>query len=294
MPSPINRAGPRPVALETTLLLHGVPPDAALPLARELATLIRDAGASPALVGVVGGVPTVGMSADDLTAMLEAHRVPPGVPKANASNLGLVIHRRQHAATTVSATMELASAAGVRVFATGGIGGVHRGYAARLDISADLGALARVPIAVVASGVKGLLDVAATREALEALGVCVIGFGTDEFPAFYLRRTGLRVDGRFDDPADLAAFIRHELARRHSGILVCNPIPERDELDADAFAGWLSQAERDAAAAGSDGRDLTPAILARLHVLSHGATLRANLALARSNALLAAQIAAAL
>jgi pseudouridine-5'-phosphate glycosidase len=239
-------------------------------------------------------MPTVGMTGEELSAMLAARDAPPGVAKANAANLGLFIHRRQHAATTVSATMELAAAAGVRVFATGGIGGVHKGYATLPDVSADLAALARHPVAVVASGVKSLLDVAATREVLEAIGVCVVGFATDEFPAFFLRRSGLPVDARFDDEAELSAFLRHELARRASGVLVCNPIPEADELDPGRFGAWLTQAEKQAAEAGATGRGVTPAVLARLHAISDGATLRANLALVRSNAALAGRLARAI
>lgn len=278
------------MALETTLLVHGVPRGSGGPLATELDAIVRAAGASPALVGVVGGAPTVGMTGEELAAMLAAS----DVPKANSANLGLFIHRGVHAATTVSATMELAAAVGVRVFATGGIGGVHKGYAALPDVSADLGALARHPVAVVASGVKSLLDVAATREALETLGVCVVGFATDELPAFYLRESGLAVDARFDEVGDLGEFVRHELARRGSGILVCNPIPEDDALDAVEFGLWLSRAQREAAQAGARGRAVTPAVLARLHDVSGGATLRANLALVKSNAALAGRLAAAL
>lgn len=290
MPTLLNRAPRRSVALETTLLMHGVPRASALALADELDAICRAGGASPALVGVVLGTPTVGMTREELVAMLATAEV----SKANSANLGLFIHRREYAATTVSATMELAASAGVRVFATGGIGGVHKGFGTRLDISGDLAALARHPVAVVSSGVKSLLDIAATREALEALGVCVVGFGTDEFPAFYLRGSGAGVDARFDDVGDLAAFIRHELARRGSGILVCNPIPQSDELDSGAFASWLEQAEAGATGAGASGRAVTPAVLSELHRLSSGATLHANLALVRSNTALAARLATAL
>lgn len=286
----MNRAGPRAVALETTLLVHGVPRGEGAGLAAALDEIVRGAGASPAVVGVVAGVPTVGMTGDELASMLAAA----SVPKANSSNLGVCIHRGGHAATTVSATMELASGAGVRVFATGGIGGVHKGYASALDVSADLAALARYPVAVVSSGVKSLLDVAATREVLETLGVCVVGFRTDQFPAFYLRDSGLGVDARFDDVGELGAFVRHELARRGSGILVCNPIPQRDAIEKSAFEQWLSLAEKQASDAGASGRGVTPAVLARLHDLSGGATLRANLALVKSNAELAGRLAAAM
>jgi pseudouridine-5'-phosphate glycosidase len=276
------------VALETTLLLHGVPKSESLPLAEDLSAVIRQQGAHPALVGVVHGVPTVGMNQDELATLLAA----PKVAKVNTSSLGLALHRREHAATTVSTTMELAAAAGVRIFATGGLGGVHKGFAASLDISADLAALTRFPVAVVCSGVKSLLDVPATRETLETLGVPVVGFRTDRFPAFYLRDSGASVDARFDDAADLARYAAAEMGRTGRAVLICNPIPAADEINHADWERWL--AEAGTRAAGSGGRDVTPAILGHLHQVSNGATLKANLALVRSNALLAAQIAAAM
>lgn len=284
-----NRAMPHPascVALETTLLVHGVPRQTAPGLARKLDELVQSQQVRPCLVGVVRGVPTVGMTRTELFQLLDAT----DVPKVNTGNLGIAIHRSQHAATTVSATMELAAAAGVRVFATGGIGGIHHALADRLDISADLSALARFPVAVVASGVKGLLDIVSTREALETLGVPVVGFGTDRFPAFYQRDGGIDIDGRFDDPRDLARFVRDELERTGRGVLVCNPIPESDEIAPDDWAPWLDQAERSARDSGATGRAVTPAILAVLHEVSQGATLRANLALVLSNTALAARL----
>jgi pseudouridylate synthase len=285
----INRAGPGHVALETTLLAHGVPRGQGERLARELSDIITKAGSRPAFVGVFRGRPTVGLDAAELAEMLGA-AVP--IPKANTANLGVLIHRGGHAATTVSTTMELAAAAGVRVFATGGLGGIHRNYGTRLDISSDLAALARYPVAVVCSGVKSLLDVVSTREALETLGVPVVGFGTDSFPAFYLREGGTGVDARFDDRADLAAFIRAELARTGRGIVVANPVPAADAIAPEQWDMWLVQATQRAGAA-SRGRAITPAILAALHEISDGATLRSNLALVRSNARLAATLAAA-
>lgn len=276
-----------PLALESTLLLHGVPRDSALSLHRELAAIARARGATPLLVGVFAGVPTVGLSDDQLAAMLAA----PHVEKLNTGLLGVALHRRQHGATTVSTTMELAAAAGVRVFATGGLGGVHRGLTERLDISADLLAFTRFPVAVVTSGCKSILDVPSTRELLETLGVPVIGFRTDRFPAFYLRDGGIGVDARFDDRADLAAFLRHELARTGRGVVVANPIPEPDQLMPVEWAHWLAQAEAKARADGATGRDITPAVLAALHEISAGATLRANLALVKANTDLAARLA---
>lgn len=288
-PMMINRSKPRSVALETTLLVHGVPPASARPLASELDSIILAEGAFPALIGVVSGRGVVGMSDQELTQLLDG--AGSGVPKANTSNLGVLMHRGSHAATTVSATMELAAGAGVRVFATGGIGGVHRGYGAHWDVSSDLLALTRFPVCVVASGVKNLLDVVATREMLETLGVPVVGYQTDHFPAFYLRQSEAVVDARFDDPDALASFVGAELARTGRGILVCNPISPEDELRADDWSRWISAAEASAKAKGASGRSVTPAVLGALHTASLGKTLQANLALVRSNARVAAQIA---
>jgi pseudouridine-5'-phosphate glycosidase len=276
---PANR-----LALETTILTHGVPRENALSLAQELASIAQTNGATPALVGLFRGEPVVGMSDEQLREVLAT----PNVPKVNTSNLGVLMHRRSHGSTTVATTMELAAAAGVRVFSTGGIGGVHKGYGTHLDISADLIALTRFPVAVVASGVKSILDVVATREMLETLGVPVVGFGCDEFPAFYLRRSSAGVDARFDDPRELAAFLDREMARTGRGVLVANPIPAADELPGDQFARWLAAAEQEA----KPGREATPTTLAALHRISGGATLRANLALIRSNTTLGAQLAA--
>jgi len=184
--------------------------------------------------------------------------------------------------------MELAAAAGVRLFATGGLGGLHKGLATHPDISADLAAFTRFPVAVVTSGVKSLLDVEGTRELLETLGIPVVGFRTDRFPAFYLRDSDAKVDARFDDLAPLAAFLDAELTRTGRGIVVCNPIPHADELPKDQWHAWLAQAEAQTPA---QGRDTTPQLLGKLHELSAGATLRANLALVRSNAALAADLA---
>lgn len=283
----VNRAASPAVALETTLLLHGVPKESARPLAAELSQIVRSQGAHPALIALVAGKPTIGLTDSELDLLLEA----PKVPKANLSNLGILMHAGSHAATTVSTTMELAAAAGVKLFATGGLGGAHKGFGASWDVSSDLTALARFPVAVVASGTKSILDVHSTREMLETLGVPVIGFQTDSFPAFYLRTSDRGVDARFDDVRKLASFIDFELARTGRGIVIANPIPAADELDAASWRGWLAEAERSVGTP-SDGRDATPRLLAALHTCSGGATLRANLALVRSNARLAAQLAA--
>jgi len=284
----VNRAQSNTVALETTLLVHGVPSETSKSLADDLGQIVKDQGASPALIGVVDGVPTVGMTDQELEAMLADGNV----LKANTANLGVAMHQKVHAATTVSTTMELAAAAGIQVFATGGIGGVHKGYSQHLDISSDLAAFTRFPVAVVTSGVKSILDVESTREALETLGILVIGYQTDSFPAFYLRESNAQVDVRIDDPTDLAQLIKSELARTGRGIVVANPIPAEHELDKKQWQGWLNQAKSEAERSGVTGRAMTPAILGRLHEVSNGETLRANLALIRSNTALAATLAA--
>ncbi len=286
----LNRAGAQAVALETTLLAHGVPSSAAQPLADELSQIVRDAGGTPAVVGVVNGVATVGMTDDELKDMLQTK----DVMKANTANLGVALHRGVHAATTVSTTMELAAGAGVRVFATGGIGGVHLGYGEHLDISSDLMALSKFPVAVVTSGVKSILDVVSTREALESLGVLVIGYQTDRFPAFYLRESEAMVDVRIDDINELAGLVSAELERCTRGIVIANPIPTEDELNHAQWREWLAHAKNGAEQSGATGRAMTPAILSRLHEVSEGSTLRANLALIRSNAALAGALANAM
>lgn len=284
----INRSGPRSVALETTLLAHGVPKGEGEKLARELGEVVRANGAEACVIGVVEGTPIVGLNDSELRTLLTAS----SVPKANSANLGVLLHWGSHAATTVSTTMELAAAARVRIFATGGLGGVHPDVACHLDVSSDLAAFTRYPVAVVTAGVKSLLNVEGTREVLETLGVPVIGYRTDQFPAFYLRESGARVDARFDEVDELARFVAAELQRSGRGVVVCNPIPETDEISRAVWDRWLDEAQTAADDAGVRGRDVTPFVLGCLHRISNGATLRANIALVKSNAALAAQLAA--
>ncbi|MBL8963137.1 MAG: pseudouridine-5'-phosphate glycosidase [Phycisphaeraceae bacterium] len=280
----VNRVRRPAVALETTLILHGVPREAARPLAHQLAGIVRSAGATPAFIGLVAGIPTVGMTDEELRILMDADTI----PKANTSNIGVLIHRRSHGATTVGTTLEFAAAAGIRLFATGGLGGAHRDFGRRWDVSGDLAALARFPVAVVTSGTKSILDVGSTREMLETLGIPVVGFGTDRFPAFYLRESDSPLDARFDQPEDLAGFISAELARTGRGIVIANPIPEPDAIDPTLWERWLQEAV--SRAANASGRDITPRILAELHTISGGRTLRANLSLIRSNTALAAEL----
>ncbi len=288
-----RRMAGRVVALETTLLAHGVPSDRAEGLWREMERAVEEGSggsARGAVVGVIGGRAVVGMHEDEIRAMV---RGVGRVAKLNTSNLGLALAQRETGATTVSATMEIAASAGVRVFATGGLGGLHwrRGADDPLDVSADLLALARFPVCVVCSGVKAILDVVSTREALETLGVPVVGWRTDAFPAFYLRESGAGVDGRFDDAKALSAYVRDELARTGRGVVVVNPPPEDVAVERGEWEGWLGRAEQMAREKGVSGRAVTPAVLAALREVSGGRTLRANEALAVSNARVAGMIA---
>lgn len=286
-----SRAQSPAVALETTLLCHGVPKESSGPLAEKLSGKVREVGAHPAIVGVLHGKAIVGMDDDELAELLAQENV----VKANTSNLGGLIHSGACAATTVSATMELASRAGVRVFATGGIGGVHQGYGNHFDISADLTAMTRFPVAVVSSGVKSLLDVCATREALETLGVSVVGYQTDDFPAFYLRRGDAGpVDHRADDLEELASFVRFELERTGRGVLVANPVPEEHEIPVGQWSEWMEHAQQRVSMHEGCGRDVTPRVLSELHRISDGQTLRTNIALVECNSQLAGRLACAM
>ena len=279
----INRAKAPGVALETTLLVHGLPRDPALSVADRLDEAVRAGGSNPVLVGVVSGSPIVGMTRSELRILIDADKV----PKLNTSNLGHALFNRSHGATTVSTTMELAERAGVRLFATGAIGGVHQNAHLTHDISADLFALTRHRVAVVTSGCKNILDIRATREKLETLGIPVVGYKTDVFPAFYQRNTPLPIDASFDDPQELAAFLAFELARHNRGVVVANPIPVAEEIAQDEWDGWLREARSLPTVKHAAGRDATPAILREVHRLSDGRTVRANIALAVANAALA-------
>lgn len=287
-PGLVRRASPHSVGVETTVLVHGVPRASARVLARELSEAARSAGSEAAFIGVVAGTPTVGLTDAELDALLSAD----DVPKANTANLGWLMHQGRHAATTVSTTLELAAWAGLSVCATGGLGGVHRHLVERVDISADLGALARHPVALVTSGCKSILDVESTRELLETLGVPVIGYRTDRFPAFYRRESGAGVDARIDDVPTIVSLLRQELARTGRGVVVANPIPAEAEVPEADLAAWLAEAEAGARRAGATGRQVTPELLGQLHRASGQATLRANVALIRSNVALAGEIAA--
>ncbi len=281
-------SGPIRVALESAVFTHGLPAERVREAAQRMRQAVERAGAQPAVVGVLEGRAVVGLSDAELDALVER----PDRVKINAANLTLAQGLGWSGGTTVAATLELASRAGVRVMATGGVGGLHRGWPAALDVSGDLLTLSRTPMAVVCSGVKCTLDVQATRAALEALGVAVVGWRTDEAPAFYLAEGGGAVDARFDDMAELARFVRFSLARRQAAVLVVNPLPAELAIAPEAWRRWLDEAS--ASLGGAAGPQRTPAELAALAEVSGGATVEANLALLERNAALAGELAAAL
>ncbi len=276
------------VALESTVIAHGLPHPTNLAVAARLEEAVRAEGAIPATIGIVAGIPTVGLSREDMARLGTA----PGVIKASSRDLGYAVAGGLDAGTTVAATARLASAAGLRVFATGGIGGVHRGGERSLDISADLTTLSRTKVAVVCAGAKAILDLPRTLEVLETLGVPVLGLGTRDFPAFYSRTSGLQLDHETRDATEAAAAIRaHWALGLEGGVLVCNPPPEEVELDAAEVQGWIQTADGEASKSGVAGKDLTPWLLDRLAHLSEGRTVLTNVALLEHNARCAAQIA---
>lgn len=285
-------AARRPVvALETTLVTHGLPHPDGLRAAAALEAEIRAQGAVPATIGVLDGSVRVGLSASELARIAAT----PEVAKLNPSNLAAHLAAGDAGSTTVAASLLVAHRAGIEVLATGGIGGVHRDAPATGDVSADLAALARHPVAVVCSGAKAVLDIARTVEALETLGVPVYGLGTDRFPAFYRRDSGLPLDRRFDSVPDLAAAVRtHLRLGAGSGVLVANPIPADQEMPAELYQGALDRAIADASREHVRGRAVTPYLLERLRVLTEGKSVFSNRALLLHNARVAAALAVAL
>ena len=279
------------VALESTIISHGMPYPQNVAMAREVEAIVREGGAVPATIAVLGGVPRVGLSAEDLKLLGSA----PDVTKVSVRDLPYVVARRLHGATTVAATMRLAALAGIRVFVTGGLGGVHRGATTSFDISADLTELGQTSVAVVSAGVKSILDIGLTLETLETLGVPVLVNGADEFPSFYSRSSGfaspMRVDGADEVAAVLAAKWSLGLP---GGVVVANPIAAADEIPAEEIGAIIDRALADAAARGVSGKDITPYLLGRIVEITGGASLRANIALVKNNARLGAAVAVAL
>lgn len=285
-------ASGRPVvALESTIIAHGLPQPDNLHMARDVEELVRKGGAVPATVAVLDGRIKVGCTA----AQLERVAGDPGIGKASLRDLPLLLAQGAAGATTVAATASIAAAAGIAVFVTGGIGGVHRGADRTWDVSADLTVLGREPVAVVCAGAKSILDLGATLEVLETLGVTVLGYRTDRFPGFYVRETAHGVDARVDSPAAAAAVV---WSRRRAGIpggvLLVNPIPAGAALDGGELEQAIQAALAEAARLGIVGKALTPFLLASLRDATAGRSLAANLALIKSNAELGARLAAEL
>jgi pseudouridylate synthase len=277
------------VALESTVIAHGLPRPQNLETARRLEQIVRDCGAVPATIAVLKGVVYVGLSADQLEYIARSR----DIHKLSRRDLPVVIAKGWDGATTVATTAWVAERAGLKVFATGGIGGVHRGTLP--DVSADLPELARSRLVVVCSGAKIVLDLPATREWLETHGITVVGYGADAMPAFYSRRSELLVDVRADSPEEVAQLVAARRALKLEGAtLVCVPVPEDAEIPGDSLREVLDEALGEAEKKGIIGRELTPFLLSRMAESSSGATLRANIALLENNVLVAAQIALAL
>ena len=284
-------ASGRPVvALESTIITHGMPYPENVATALSVEEVVRGEGAVPATIAVIDGVPRAGLDA----ATLERLAKDKDVAKASGRDLATVMLRKGSAGTTVSATMRIAELAGIAIFATGGIGGVHRGAEQSFDISADLIELAHTPVAVICTGAKSILDIGKTLEYLETQRVPVIVNGADEFPAFYSNKSGERADQRLDTPREIAeAILLHRRLGSGSGLLIANPIPPQEALAAAEIEEAVITADAEAKAKAIAGKALTPFLLARIYELTQGASLKANIALIRNNAGLAARIAVA-
>lgn len=286
------RLGKPVVALESTIISHGMPYPQNVETALKVEAVIRENGAVPATVAIIGGRLKAGLSADEIEYLGKKGR---DVIKASRRDLPVLVARGADGATTVTTTMMIAAMAGIRVFATGGIGGVHRGAETTMDISADLEELAKTQVMVICAGAKSILDLGLTLEYLETKGVPVIGYGTDELPAFYTRRSGLKVDYRMDTPQEIADAFRVKMeAGLEGGILVTNPVPVEYSMDPEVIDAAISQALSEAAEKGIRGKEITPFLLARIKDITGGDSLNSNIQLVLNNARLAAAVAACL
>ena len=279
------------VALESTIITHGMPYPQNLTMAQNVERVIEANGAVPATIANMDGKFKVGVTAEDLERLAQTGGK---AAKASRRDVAALLASGEVAGTTVATTMMAAEAAGIRVFATGGIGGVHRGAESTFDISADLDELGRTQVAVVCAGAKSILDIPKTLEVLESKGVPVLGFGTDDFPAFWARKSGGKVDHRVNDGAAAAKVIALQFALGLGGVLVANPIPESHALDAAEIEARIAEAIRGAEAEGVGRKELTPFLLKRIFELTGGKSLVANIALVENNARVASEIAVAL
>lgn len=285
-------AGEPVVALESTIISHGMPYPQNVETALKVEETVRSAGAIPATIAVIGGKLKAGLTHNEIEYL---GKKGPDVTKASRRDLPVLVARGADGATTVATTMIIAHLAGIRVFATGGIGGVHRGAETTMDISADLEELGRTPVMVVCAGAKAILDLGLTLEYLETKGVPVIGYGTDELPAFYTRTSGFKVDYRIDTPEELAAAFRAQQGMGlGGGMLVTNPIPEEYSMDPARINAAIDQAVADSRKLGIHGKETTPYLLARVKELTGGDSLASNIQLVLNNARLAARTAQAL
>ncbi len=276
------------VALESTILSHGMPYPENVEFSHKVEQIVREEGAVPATTAIIGGKLKVGLTAEELEIMCRAD----GVGKVSRRDVAVYLATGKTGATTVATTMMLAEMAGIRVFATGGIGGVHRGAETTMDISADLQELAHTNVAVVCAGAKSLLDIPKTLEYLETMGVPVLGMGTEDFPAFYCRRSGCKVDAKVDTPAEAAAILKTkwELGLA-GGVVIGNPIPAQYELDYDEMEKVINRALDAAKAEGIRGKETTPFLLAHIKDYTKGVSFASNLQLAYNNARVASRIA---
>jgi pseudouridine-5'-phosphate glycosidase len=279
------------VALESTIIAHGMPYPANFEMAQEVEAIIREAGAVPATIAIIGGAIKVGLTTSELKKFAVDG---PKIMKVSTRDLPYVIAKKLDGATTVASTMRIAAMAGIPVFATGGIGGVHRGAEKSFDISADMMEFAESNVAVVTAGAKAILDLALTLETLETLGVPVVGFGTDDFPAFYSRASGHAVPMRCDTPEEVAGLMKAKWGMGlKGGIVVANPIPPEHEIMTAEIAPVIERAVAEAARQNVTGKNVTPFLLARLAEVTGGRSLKANMALVRHNARIGAEIAKA-
>ena len=277
------------VALESTIISHGMPYPQNVETAMNVEQIVRQNGAVPATIAIIGGKLKAGLSADEIEYLGKKGYA---VTKASRRDLPVLVARGEDGATTVATTMIIAAMAGIKVFATGGIGGVHRGAEVTMDISADLEELARTPVLVVCAGAKSILDLGLTLEYLETKGVPVIGYGTEELPAFYTRKSGFGVDYRLDTPEEVAAAFRAKLEMDlGGGMLVTNPIPEQYSMDPDVINKAIDEAVAEANAQGIRGKQTTPFLLAKIKDITGGDSLASNIRLVYNNAALAAKVA---
>ena len=281
------------VALESTIISHGMPYPRNVEMAREVEQIVRDGGAVPATIAILDGIPRIGLTPEELELLGTAS----DVMKVSVRDLAYVVAQKKHGATTVASTMRLAAMAGIKVFVTGGLGGVHRGAETSFDISADLTELGQTSVAVVSAGVKSILDIGLTLETLETLGVPVLVNGADEFPSFYSRVSAFAAPLRVDGPVEAAAVLRAKWGTGGldlpGGVVIANPIPVADEIPAEKIDSIIKTALAAADADGVSGKDITPYLLAKIVELTDGASLTANIALVKANAVFGTAMAVA-